>query len=302
MNAARKEEVTSRGMILVVVLWATALMTVIVVALSAYSQKNVSLAGIEADRLRTGMALQAGVDVGEAMILARTSSDRVFFDGSPATADVGDGRLVEIAIMDAAGLVDINRAKRELIESLAARLDPSGGAVASIAEEIMKLREAHRPKNSSQQEPQRNEPSANQEASQPTPVAEFFSTSQLYGLQGATAEAADKLLPFVSLYSADGKVNPMAAPEIVMQSIPGLRLSEVGTLAAARKLRQWNSPEVQNILSQHPDFLAVVESRIFVLDVRVVSGRGVIAGSLLQATVALNETGNPPFQVLAWSW
>lgn len=288
MNAHLQDNSNSRGMILIVVLWAIAMMTVIVVALSAYSQKSLVHAGVETDRLRTTMALEAGVDIGAAMVHARKAEDRVFLDGFAVVTDIGGQRLVEVAVMDAAGLVDINRADRRLIEALAVSVDPAGAV--AVAEGIMRQRLARSSKKPESPEQQ-----------QPPPPA-FFSTAQLYALEGADAAMVDKLLPFISLYSAAGKVNPMAAPAEVMQLIPGITAGEAGILADARKQRQWSTREVQDILVRHNKYLDVGQSNIFVIDVKVVSGRGMIYGSQLRAVVIADETAKVPFQVLAWSW
>jgi general secretion pathway protein K len=286
MNARPHDDSNSRGMILIVVLWAIAMMTVIIVALSAYSHKSLVNAGVETDRLRTELALEAGVDIGAAIILARKVEDRVFLDGSTVTTDIGDQRLVEVAVMDAAGLVDINRADQKLIEVLAASIDPSGAV--AVVEGIMKPRLVRLNKKPEPQE-------------QPPPPA-FFSTAQLYALEGADAAVVDKLLPFISLYSVEGKINPMTAPAEVMQLIPGLTPQEAEILAAARTQREWNNQIVQDVLVRHNKYLNVGQSNIFVIDVKVVSGRGMISGSRMQAVVIVDEAAKVPFRVLSWSW
>jgi type II secretory pathway component PulK len=310
MSSAPTGENNSRGIILVVVLWAIAMMTVIVVALSAYSQKNLSLAGVETNRLRSELALQAGLDVGEAMILARRPEERVFFDGTPVTADIGGERLVELEIMDAAGLADINRADQALIAALMARLELSEEGTKVIIDAIMKLREARLAKKDGeptsqqqlqQQQLQQDAATAPAEGQPPLPAI-FFSTAQLYGLDGADPADVDKLLPFISLYSSAGKVNPMAAPEVIMRSIPDLAPEQIETLYAARQRKQWKAQDVEDILAEHENFLAVGGSKVFVIGVKVVSGRGLIAGSRLRAIVIADEAGKAPFQVLAWSW
>ncbi len=288
-------------MILVVVLWIVSLMTVIVVALSAFSQKGVSLASLETDRLRTELGLQAAVDVAAAMILSRTPADRAFFDGASVTVDTGIGAMVEIAIQDAAGLVDINRADKELIGSLAARLDSGDGAIENLAQGIVKIREERQPKKpDAEQSGQANETDQRENAP-PVPAA-FFSVAQLYALPGSQPEAVDKLMPFISLYSIDGKVNPLAAPDTVIQSVPGLNPSELTRLAAARQLRQASNPSLQAIMGQHERFLAAGESRTFVIESRVIEGNGMIAGSHQRATILINGGSDPPFHVLSWSW
>jgi type II secretory pathway component PulK len=112
----------------------------------------------------------------------------------------------------------------------------------------------------------------------------------------------DKLLPFISLYSVEGKINPMAAPAEIIQLIPGLTTQEAEILVAARTQRQWNNQIVQDILVRHNKYLNVGQSNIFVIDVKVVSGRGMISGSRMRAVVIVDETAKVPFRILAWSW
>ncbi len=288
MNREAKQDGSSQGMILVVVLWVVAMMTVIVVALSSYSQKKVSLAGLETDRLRTETTLQAGVDVGMALILATNARDRVFFDGSAITAAIGNGRRVEVAVRDAAGLVDINRADSKLLNALGLRLELPKESVTAITERIISQRPV----------PKENTGNAEKQL----PPAVFVVPSQLYGLPGADPNTIQKILPFVSLYSTDGRINPMAAPELILQSIPGLTPEESAALADARQRRQWKTPAVQDILQRYTLFLGVNEARIFIIEVKLVSGDGLIAASRVKAVAAINDSGDVPFQILAWSW
>ena len=62
------------------------------------------------------------------------------------------------------------------------------------------------------------------------------------------------------------------------------------------------SPEVQDVFARYEKYIASGESTIFVVEVRIVSGAGLIAGSRLKATIILDSSGGAPFQVLAWSW
>lgn len=311
MSAELKLRDAQRGMILVVVLWAIAMMTVAVVALSAYAQKSASFSGLEADQLRTAMALDAGIEIGKALILEKKPADRVFFDGTEVLADIGGGRQVSVSVMDAAGLADINRAKPELLEALAKQASGSSDGILPLVAEILKLREAQQKDNAPSasgqpkpQPPQQTQQPADENASaeEKTLPALFYSTAQLYGLEGADPQAVDKLLPLISLYSSDGKINPMAAPRVIMNSIPDLTPADAGTLLQARSRQQWNTKAVQAVLEQHKNYLAIGESRVFIVEVTARGGPGLLAGRKLQATVLFDESDDGPFQVLAWSW
>lgn len=301
---------SSRGMILLVVLWAITLMTVIVVALSAFAQRNISLAGVETDRLRSELALEAGLAVAGGLILAQKPEDRVYLNGAPTTVDIGDGKLVEIRVSDTAGLVDFNRADPALMTSLVELLNLEATEVAALQSAIKTLRKAEGEEGGKTQAPA---PATQEEksaaAQQPDESGEkkpqipvLVSPAQLLAFDGVSPKTLDKLLPFITLYSSDGKVNPMAAPELVLQSIPDLTPAERKILLDSAALRIGQSEAVKTVIQEHETYLSEGQPKTFAIGLKIVSGPGVIAGSRLNASIVLDEAGKSPFQVLAWSW
>ena len=311
-----------QGMILIVVLWAVSLMTLTVVALSALSQKSLSLAGVETDRMRTELALEAGTAAAEALIMAEKPENRAFFDGKPVVLDSGSGRIVEIRIRDASGLVDLNRADPVLIEQFikANIKDPETAGV--LIKAILGMRPEPKPgselgANGTSQRPQTlqqtqttaGQASSGQPASNQTedgarpPAMAIASIGQLYGIEGVPDEILDKLLPLITLYSSQGgRINPLAAPNEVLLSIPGLGNRELAVFDTARKRRQPQSTEVQAALSALEKFAVLGEARSFVVSVTLVQGPGLIAGSSLTASIVTDDNGTEAFQVMAWSW
>lgn len=203
MNAPRAGDGRQDGMILIVVLWAVSLMTLAVVAISALSQKSISVAGAETDRLRSEMALEAGIAAGEGLILATAPDGRALLDGTPLVIDVGFGRKVEVRVRDASGLVDINRADLKMIEGLIAGLDIDPLAGAALFAAIRELRpeepetatDGSSGDNSPQQQPQAdagqpaqngiipNDQSGGGPGGQTAKPPVFASVGQLYGLR-----------------------------------------------------------------------------------------------------------------------
>ncbi len=297
-------------MILLVVLWSIALMTVIVVALSAFAQKSISAAGVETDRLRSELALEAGLAVACGLILGRKPEDRAYLNGTPAAADIGDGRIVEIAVHDASGLVDFNRADPALLLALTERLDLGQDQKTALQAAIKSVRQTDAVEGTKVQpteasgrpaQPPESEQPAETSEKKPEPPA-LFSTAQLLSFEGVTPKVLDKLLPFITLYSSDGKVNPMAAPALVLESIPELSPGERKVLMEAAARRAGQSNAVQDILAEREAFLAIEEPRTFVIGLKILAGPGLIAGSRLTASIVLDGSGKSPFQVLAWSW
>lgn len=312
MKSRSQPDENSRGMILLVVLWSIALMTVIVVALSAFAQKSISLASVETDRLRSELALEAGLAVAGGMIIVQRPEGRAYLNGTPTTVDIGDGKLIEIRVSDAAGLIDFNRADPALLAALTELLDLGSEEKAALQNAIKTLRKPEAeaeagnkrqpttPANQEEATAKATQPDETAEKKQPPPV--LLSMAQLLGFEGVTQKILDKLLPFITLYSSDGKVNPMAAPQLVIQSIPELSPAERKVLQDAAAQRTGQSNAVKAILEEREAFLAIGQPRTFVIGLKVLSGPGVIAGSRLNASIVLDEAGKSPFQVLAWSW
>lgn len=299
--SAVKPTSSERGMILVVVLWTVSMMTIIVVALSVYAQRSLSLASVETSRLRTETALKSGVEAAGAMILGIKPRQRIFADGTPERVDLGGGRIADISIRDATGLIDINRAQAPLLAGLFARVSGPDAATQKSGERIVEWRELNgggekKPGAAGEVAVEEGEKKENE----PPPV--FFSVAQLYGIEGLEPAALDKIMPYIALYSYGGRINPMAAPEAVLQSVPGMEAADIAALLEARSRRNAEDPAVQGILAKYEEYLTVAESSVYLVTVKTLSGDGLIAGSRLQATIVLDASGQVPFRVLAWSW
>lgn len=287
---------SERGMILVIVLWSVSMMAVVVVALGAYAQRNLVAASIEMDRLRTEMALRSGVELGGGLLLGTRERDRGFLDGATATAALGEGLSAEIGLRDATGLIDINRMDGVFLEAALERVSDSPQAAAEMAAAILERRKLLE----GDDKPTTEQPA---EEGQEKPVpAVFTSVSELYGLRLPDRGVMPLIMGEVGLYSRGGRINPMAAADTVLSAIPDITPADLAELQAARRRKDISSPRVQAVFARYEKFITSGESRVFQIDVRILPGPGVIAGSRVKATIILDSSGAAPFQVLAWSW
>jgi general secretion pathway protein K len=281
-----------RGMILVVVLWVIAMMTTIVVSLSAFTQKNISLAGVETDRLRSEQLLFSSLEVAKAVILATPEENRVFLNGSPKRLDLGNGNIVEVMVQDTSGLIDLNRTPVPLLEALAAQLSSGSSETAALIAEIIRRRSAKLLVTSRQGSPA-------QPKIQPVP---FAAEGELRALPGGSRATLGNLGKLATLFTADGKVNPLSAPDPVLMAIPGLTPQDKAIFESARAQNRWKQPQVQNALETYAEYLAVRESRIFNIEVTIVANNHGPTGQKLTSTVILDQAADVPFQTLALSW
>ncbi len=285
----KRYPISERGFILVIVLWIVAALTAIIVALSLFAQSNISLASVETARLRSEMQLFAGLEAAKASILATPPENRVFLDGSAQRFDLGDSVTVEARIRDTSGLLDLNRASISLLEAFAARPENDRAGLSALIKEATRRRSgtfmATKPR----------------EDEAKSPPAVFSSTGELRSVAGATPESVAALLSVATLYSADGKINPFAAPPEILQAIPNFQPSDAAIFASAKSRKLWKQPQVQNALQKYADQLMVRESRIFAIELTLQAGGG-RTSEKLATTVILDAAADVPFQTLSLSW
>jgi general secretion pathway protein K len=291
MNGGREN-----GIVLLIVLWVLAMMTLIVVAMSAYAQRGISLASVETDRLRSDWAVAAGIEAAKAYVAGLRPEERLTLDGRELTFDIGQGRRVRIVIQEGAGLVDINRADTRLLEAFFARAGIGEADSRPLIEALGNLRlKAVNPAGTQQQ-------TVTQDEKKETPSAGLVSLAELQSMPGIDFGTLKDAMPLLGLYSEDGKINPLSAPESILRAVPGMTAEELATIRAA-KLSRDAKAAVSALVEKHAEFLALNDAKVFMIGAVAEGGRGMIAGVREQITVILEPDSQPPkFRTLALSW
>lgn len=295
----------NRGVVLIAVLLAVAVMSVMVVAVISLARSGIASERVEARLLATRFALQAGIESGKALILAMPAEQRVYFDGTPETLELGEGLRLDVTIRDAAGFADLNRSDVQLLEAV---LTDSLGrsAAGDLMARIAQWRKEAEAQAKSQQPAQPVEPAPanadaqDQEKKQPAPDAPlvFLSADQLLAVAGP-ADTRD-LMRRLTVFNPTGRINPLAAPDEVLSSVPGLVPGDLAILNRVRSARAWQSDAgLRQLLDRLKAFLAVEQASVFVIDVLLQDGPAVIPQSTAQAVVLLTEKGRQPFSTLS---
>ncbi|NJM30851.1 MAG: hypothetical protein HC855_12795 [Rhizobiales bacterium] len=284
------------GIVLLIVLWTLAMMTLIVVAMSAYAQRGISLASVETDRLRSDWAVVSGVEAAKAYIVGLRPEERLVLDGRELTVDVGQGRRVRIVIKEGAGFVDINRVDARLLQGVLARAGLGEVEIGPLIQALGNLRlKAANPAKTQQ-------PAAGQEEKPEVPSAGLVSLMELLSLPGMDAAALKDAMPLLGLHSEDGKINPLSAPEEVLRAVPNMTAEEIASIRAAKASGNAKAA-IGAVVEKYADFLALNDAKIFVIDAVAEGGRGLVAGVRGQTTVILEPESRPPkFRTLALSW
>ena len=271
-----------RGAILVVVLWFVSIMALLVVSLGRDVRSNADLARLDVDQLRTSSALGSAVEVAAAMLLAAGDKPYTVADGGARTIDLG-GTSVAIRIADAGGLVDIARAQPDLLRSVVDKVLGVGANSSALVDAILSRR-----------------PEIGKQTADELP---FQSVEELYELAAGNPQLVDALMPYVGLYSKDGRINANSSPEAVIESTPGISGSDIDQILSLRHQGTGNAGVLQDVVARYSKYLSVESGNIFVVTAQLTEGRHVLAGSSLQVIIALDpKNPDAPYKVVNWSW
>jgi general secretion pathway protein K len=207
-----------RGFALLVVLSALGLLALVAAAFTTVARSHIKLAAGAGAVARAEALADAGVHLAVLdLVAARESgpdSRRLALDSTPLVCSAGGGATLAIAVQDEAGKVDINIAGPVPIRALVLGLGVRAGEAAVDA--ILDFRDeddARRPSGAERAEylaagrlyGPRNGP--------------FLAVEDLAGVLGLTQADADRLRPFVTVYSGLGGVDAGVAPRVLVEAL-----------------------------------------------------------------------------------
>ena len=117
MNREKSIHSRQKGVALVLVLWLVALLTIVAASFSTHSKVESRLAGNAADALRAKLMAQSGVNRAIMELLVNDPQQRWNLNGQVYRWETEQG-AAKIAIRNSSGLVDLNKASRELLDKL----------------------------------------------------------------------------------------------------------------------------------------------------------------------------------------
>lgn len=300
-----------RGIILIAVLLAVAIMSVMVVATAALTRAGIGNEELEMRRLASHLALRSGVEAAKALILATPEDQRMFLAGAETPVDLGNGVAATVTLRDAAGYVDLNRSDPKLIEAVARFSGLGEEAAEGLADRIAELRKEATPETPGVP-PAKVSPrpgsgtgqgaaaAAEDKDKRPPPPIIFLSLDQLPAVLDLPPDEAVALGEGLTVFNPTGEINPLAAPEQVLQAIPGLTERDIADIAMAKKTGTGTGDgRLQQLMQRLPGVLTVRSPSVFMVEVKIESGPGVLPGSAARAVVRLVPQGQMPFGTLA---
>ena len=202
-----------RGFILVAVLWLLALLTLIALALTTSVRLDVRARGqlarhAEAEVLADGLTRLVALRLGDRERRPPAEAG-IATDGTPLHCS-HEQHLVEIAVNDVGGLVDINAAPQPLLEWLLLHVGAAPDQARTLAAAIVDFRDADDVPSG----PDGAESAAYQAAGlgHGPKNAPFETVTELDQVLGMTVTLFDRLRPLVTVYGRHAGIDPWRAP------------------------------------------------------------------------------------------
>lgn len=210
-----------RAVALLGVLWVLVLLSLIALNISSTSRIELKLAANLLEAASVRQTTDAGINWALWSLLQPNTANWLA-DGSQRSLEL-DGVVVQVAISDEQGKIDVNKANPLLLEGLFLAAGVSQDEALALADAVQDWRDTDELRRLHGAE--REEYLA---AGLPGPANRPFERlDELLEVLGMTAELYAQVMPALTLYSGRAAVNPLVAPRQVLLALPGVSESSV---------------------------------------------------------------------------
>jgi general secretion pathway protein K len=266
LRRAHPSSERQQGFALLVVLWVVALLSLQVSLFSLTIRDAGALAGSELAIVRGEALASAGIELAAAHLLEPEDGKRWSVDGSTREVRFGGANLA-IKITDEAGRLDLNAMDDEILDAL---LRPYGGSAEAVTQWV-----------------DRNGP--------------FLDATQLAQAIGLRTSQLQALLPHLTVYGGDGKINPQVAARETLLLLPGVDAFSVDKALSLRRRDAAQASDVAQALGLVNKWLTDRTGPAYRVEVGV-RGEGNPAIGWAEAVILLGKDATAPFRVLSWRY
>ena len=284
-----------RGVALVVVLWVIVVLSIQVGLFTVQVRDGVRLLDNATAAARGQALMHAAVETAVARLTARVPRERWQADGAQRALRIGD-MDVTLSIHDENARININAAEPALLEGLLRELTRSPGEAQMLADRIVDWRDpdSNRRTKGAEDQDYRRARMEHGAADQP-----FLDVADLGRVLGMSAELAQELAPHLTIYTADGRINPRLASETVLRSLPDVPRQTVDE--AMQLIRRGGEAAlgVDALLASARQYLSNARGPAFRIRVQSTGDRRLASGGG-EAIVVLGLDAATPYRTLAW--
>ena len=291
-----------RGIALILVLWAVALLTVIAASFAFETRTEAMLGANLVDKAKADAAAKAGILRAVAGLMQK-GDDRWSNDGVVRSLRFAEADL-RIAAVSEHGKIDLNAAKEDLLLAVVERAIADVADTPEVtAEEISDAILDWRDKDHARR-PSGAEDGDYRSAGRDSGAADqaFLSVTELGQVRGVSAELFDELAGYFTVHTRAARVDPESASEKVLLAIPGLDAESVNLYLQARAERAASEENKgqrlpTDLLAGGAAYLSKSRPTVYGILVEARMAGGVIARR--GAVVRVTRNRRRPYTVLA---
>ena len=282
MNGARLRLIQlpgrQRGLALVMVMWLVVLLSIIASGHAYNVHTETRLAAMHIQTAKARASVETGLSYAILQLLAEDATNPWPIDG---TVDqiLFDDTQIRIAIRDATGLIDLNAASPDLLQTLTTALNVEQERQELIVAAILDWRDADDLKHLGGAEDSdyvsRGYPWTPRDN-------EFSSVEELRYVMGMTQQLFNEMAPFTTVYSEQAGINLEFAAPFLINAMNG---QDVVPASSNRSL-------------MNAQTVAATGSGTYHIYVSSTNDEGV--GASAEAVIRISDSSEKPYQVLYW--
>jgi general secretion pathway protein K len=288
-----------RGMILVAVLWAIALMATLAMAAAVSFRGFAGVASVGRDRVQGDALLTAGLEIAAGAVSGL--GDQPLTEREIAL-DLSTG-TVRARFSDEGGRIDIGKAPSAVLASLLRSAGASEQLAQGVAQEIVRWRRnvlqaaANQAAATAGQAAAAAPDSPNDATGKLDKGQPFADVREILQVPGMTPQWLAAMAPLATVFGSD-TVNPLTAPAGVIAALPGVNRVQLENFLAARRSFPTDADRLSAILGQASVYLAVKSQRVVSVELAAALADGYAAAA--RAVIVLLPQDSQPYRVLVW--
>lgn len=287
------------GFAMILVLWVIVGLGLEIALLSGSTRDAVALADNEGAIVRGEALARAAVEIAVANLAAQDERIRWKADGSKHGVSIA-GANVSIRTSGENGKININKADGAMLTSLFRITAKSTREAEALSDKVIKWREGGRASSSSRAPAAGRAGSESKDDKDAKETGrEFLDPTDLVHRIGLSPEMLDVLLPHLTVYTRDGKINPMLASDTVLRALPGLSRQAADQLVQQRRLGTLTPAEIAALLSEAAAYISSDTGPAIRIEVEI-SGASRNAIGSASTIVLPNLDPELPFRTLTW--
>lgn len=284
-----------RGFAMIVVLWIVVALGLEIALLNSSIRSGFQLTSNEGAIIRGEALAQGAVEIAAARLSAKEQRDRWTADGLPRRFTL-DGTTVSVRVSDENGKINVNKAEMPLLTGVFKSIAISTGEAEKLAARLLQWRDGAAADSAGFKRKTRPAQEANQRKGT---EREFLDPNDAVRLLALSPEIAQRLVPFLTVHTREGKINPVTASDTVLRALPNVPPSVVEQLIQQRRRGLVTPEQTIELLAEAREYLTAERGPAVRLEIEIGADSQEAMGSATAVVLPALDAA-APFRMLAW--